>query len=278
MKFSMSLFERSPRPSSVAPSELSTNEPDRGADRHEPERVRRGSGPSACAERRECERGHEPGAGALQRDGARRARPHALEGREEIGASSPGLADLAGDRVAARRRRAPSPWRAGAPSRYGRQRGQRSPRTRRGRCSRSRCPGRAVRRAPRRFRAPLFRLRPIRVETCRREERHEQQHPARGACEPEHHDPDERADDGAAHGDRARVPPERRNRHVDRGGQHQRTRQPLPCRRPRCGVHQPEAAEDDRRARWAPRCCRRGGPGAIRRPPRRPPRARARRR
>ena len=83
MKFSMSLSSV-PEASSVAPRELSTNEPAVApvATNHsalpldQPERL---------PERRESERGHEPGAGALQRHGARRARPHAREGRDEIG-------------------------------------------------------------------------------------------------------------------------------------------------------------------------------------------------
>ena len=73
--------------------------------------------------------------------------------------------------------------------------------------------------------------------------------------------------------DRAGVPAERRDGHVDRGGEQQRARQPRQGRRPRRGVHQPQPAEHDGGARSAPRCCRRGRPASTRRRRRRWPRA-----
>ena len=148
----------------------------RRADRHEPERVAMDE-PQACASAAEHQGRHEPGARALQRHGAGRSGPNALERREQVGPRAPRLADLAGDRVARARgeRRRPS----------------RAARLRERATSAATIAANAARpvfamalpgprRPPRASAMPStdFRFRPSRLDDRRREERGEQHHPA----------------------------------------------------------------------------------------------------
>ena len=94
----MSLF-RIPGASSVAPSRLSASEPIVAPATHGGERRPRHE-PGRDGDPREKTGAADAGDGALERHRARGSGRHAPKGRHEPGASSPRLADLAGDGVA----------------------------------------------------------------------------------------------------------------------------------------------------------------------------------
>ena len=170
-----------------------------------------------------------------------------------------------------RRRPAPPPWRAARPRGVGT--GRRAPpRTRRGPCSRSRCPGRAARRVPPRCRGPTSASGRAATRPTRRGTTRTAAPIPPTAGEREDDDTDDAAGNRPRSRHRAGKPPGRRDGHVDGQREREGPRQPLGGRTARRGVDERQAAEHDGRGDRAPRCCRRDGRACSRRGRRQSPR------